>query len=153
MPQQGENRRQRRAGAVKAAKLPQTARLASNLVVHGVIRTIDMAQVAIEIKNTASFPISCILQSAETEIAGLTPPRSSFPKQATTIQPGGIVRIGDERINMGRLPCGRLTGKMNICIKYGLPGKEKFEMRQIADIDIMMDRYGLITAVMAGYKS
>jgi hypothetical protein len=71
----------------------------------------DKGQISVEVKNTASFPISCILHNAMTEVAGLAPPSFCFPKPASTVQPGGTVRINDAQIDFNSLPCGNLVGK------------------------------------------
>jgi hypothetical protein len=99
------------------------------------------------------FPRShAFLQSAETEVASLKPPRSTFPKNASTITPGGTFAISDEAIDMGSMDCGRLPGKLDMLIKYGIPGKETFELRLMGDLDIAMERYGLVTQVGASWR-
>ncbi len=145
------NRHQRRAQIAQ----PQgpVRILPPNALVAGVPRTLDGGQISVEIKNSASFPISVILQNAATEVDGKTPPRSVFPKPAGTIPPGGRARVPDERINMNGTPCGRLSGKLDMLIKYGLPGEENLELRLIAELDIVMEDFGLVTQVLAGWRN
>lgn len=113
----------------------------------GVPRQIDIGQVGIKLKNSASFPISCILFNADTEVAGIKPPRTVFPKNASTVQPGSSFNVPDERMNMNGLACGNLNGKIDMLIKYGLPGKEKFELHLVCDLAIKMENFGLVAGV------
>jgi hypothetical protein len=132
---------------------PEEPRMLSAAAVHPlVMRTIDNAQIGVGIKNTALFPISILLAGAKTEIGGLTPPRSDFPKAPSTLSPGAAFTIMDDIINMAGAPCGRLAGKLDMRIKYGLPGREKFELRLEGDIDVVMERFGLITQVGISWR-
>ena len=88
-------------------------------------RHLSKIQIGIHLFNTASFPISAYLEKAETEIEGTTPPRSTYPKKPVTIMPGSNILLADEPINVN-IECGRIEGKMDISIKYGKPGNEKF---------------------------
>lgn len=145
------NRHQRRAQGVEPQQQPQI--LTPNALNPFVMRNIDYGQVSLEFKNNASFPISFILHNAMTEVAGITPPRSVFPKSAVVVQPGALIRIVDDRMTMNGLACGRLIGKIDWIIKYGLPGKERFELHLVAHLDIMMEGFGLVTAVASRWAS
>src|SRR5439155_15172519 len=94
------------------------------------------------------FPISCILQSAETDIEGIEPPRSAFPKSAAVVPAGDKIRIVDDRIQLEKMSCHRLTGNIDLLIKYGLPGKEHFELHVKGGVDIVMEKYGLVSQVI-----
>jgi hypothetical protein len=146
MPAQG-NRHQRRAQAVIG---PQRM-LPSNELMVGVPRTLETGQIAVELSNDATFPLSFILESAETEVEGHTPPRGQFPKPAITLLPGTTVRSNDDRIVPDSLPCQRLTGKIDFKFRYGLPGNEKFEMRLKADLDIQMESFGFVIGVRSAW--
>ena len=119
----------------------------------GIKRTIEDMQLAVVLRNTATFPISCILQSANTEIATFKPPRSIFPKNASTLSPGATFSIPDEKIDMDNIPAGRLAGKLDMHIKYGLLGKETYELHLVCDVDIVMEDYGLVTQVAATWRN
>jgi hypothetical protein len=108
-------------------------------------------QLGVEIRNDATFPISVILENAESEMEGLNPPRSKFPKQATIVVPGMVVRISDEAIEMENMPCQKLIGKLDFKIKYGLPGKERFELHLKATSEIHLQPFGIITAVATNW--
>ena len=151
LPPPSGNRRQRRARRAQSQQPPSI--LTPSMINPGVPRNLDKGQLSVELKNNASFPISCILYNAATEVAGMTPPRTTFPKIASTVQPGNIFRITDDAINMNGLPCGRLAGKINMIIKYGLPGKERFELRLNGTVDIVMENFGIVTQVNVGWMS
>jgi len=142
------NRQQRRAsgGQNTTGQI-----LSEGAVVPGIRRNIDKLQVGVVLKNNATFPISCILVNAETEVATTKPPRSSFPKTCSIVQSGSIFAIIDDPIDMQHLACGRLVGKLDMLVKYGLPGKEVFDLRLKGDLDIAMEDYGLITQVTAAW--
>ena len=150
LPMLQGNRRQRRAvqsGAVPPPPAPMT--LSKGEVVPGIKRTIEDMQLAVVLRNTATFPISCILQSANTEIATFKPPRSIFQKNASTLSPGATFSIPDEKIDMDNIPAGRLAGKLDMHIKYGLLGKEIYDLYLSCEVDIVMEDYGLIKQVTA----
>jgi hypothetical protein len=149
MPATPSNGSKQRKGVLQ---LPQQM-IPAHQVVPGVPRTLDLAQVSVEVKNNATFPISCILQQSETEVAGITPPRSAFPKTPATIAAGTTSRVNDDRMQMNGLPCGRLPGKVDMLIKYGLKGKEVFELRVVADLEIVMDSSGAVMQVAANLKA
>ena len=137
------NRRQRLA----QKSMNQEQMLSSSQVMVGVNRTLDKIQLGIEITNTALFPISCILVSADTEIEGEKPPRSNFPKPPAICPPGNTIRMLDNSIPMDEFPCQRLSGKMDFLIRYGLPKNETFELRVQGGIDVMMEGFGFVNAV------
>ena len=111
-------------------------------IVDNVKRTIKVSQLGIEILNTATFPISCILFYADTSVEGVTPPRTAFPKGPYMIPAGSKYKITDERIPMNDFPCGKLAGTVDITIKYGRPGKEKFEFSVKGNVEIMIEENG-----------
>ena len=150
LPMLRGNRRQRRAqqaGVPPPPPPPMT--LSGGEVVPGINRTIEGMQLAVVLRNAATFPISCILNSADTEIATFKPPRSAFPKGASVISAGSTFSIPDERIDMDNISAGRLAGKLNMHIKYGLPGKEVYDLYLVCDVDILMEEYGLIKQIVA----
>jgi hypothetical protein len=137
------NRHQRLAQ--KAQHHEQT--LSSSQVMFGVNRTLDAIQVGVELTNTALFPISCILVSADTEIEGEKPPRSNFPKAPAICPPGNTIRMTDDSIPMEEFPCQRLTGKIDMIVKYGMPQNEMFELHIKGGLDIQMESSGIVNMV------
>jgi hypothetical protein len=141
------NRRQRLAH--KSRHGPQM--LSSSQVAVGVNRTLDKVQVGVEVMNNAFFPISIILAAADTEIEGEKPPRSAFPKAAVIIQPGNTIRLADDPIEMDEFPCQRLSGKLNMLIKYGHPKNEDFELKIEGTVDVVLESNGIVTAVILNF--
>lgn len=127
------SRAQRRAGGHQA--LPQ--------------RYIDRIQVGVEVTNEATFPISVILEYAESEVEDITPPRTQYPKPAIAVPPRVTMRLMDERMSMNNMPCHNLVGRYEIRLKYGLPGKERFEFNQAASLEIHLHRFGIVTQIVS----
>ena len=46
-----------------------------------------------------------------------------------------------------------MAGKLDMLLRYGRSGKENIEMRLIADLDIVMEDFGLVSAVITGWKT
>jgi hypothetical protein len=115
-------------------------------------RKILRMQLGVELQNRCSFPISLIVANAESEIEGLFPPRTSYPKPAVTILPGGLVRCIDSPIEMKDKPCGRLTAKMAIKVKYGMQGDEVEELNFNAVLDIIFSPDGTLTQLMTNWS-
>ncbi len=110
-------------------------------------RQLNRMQIRVEIQNTASFPISYLVENADTEVAGHRPPRTEYPKQAVDIGPGLKVQSGDEAIDMHGENCGRLDGRMNFRLKYGLKGNERYLLELRGRLDIIMTDQGEIKGV------
>jgi hypothetical protein len=138
------NRHQRRGSAKNIAI--QT--LASNQLSPNVNRQIVWCNIGVKVVNKATFPISCYVQFSETQIDGMTPPRATFPRDKMSILPGNFVIFRDDPIQMNGSPAGRLAGKMDFWIKYGLPGKETFDLRLKGNLDVSMEPWGLIMGVV-----
>jgi hypothetical protein len=138
------NRKQRRTQQA----IGQAARtLGANEINPYVNRILTFGQLGVELTNTGSFPISCYLENAKSDIEGIEPPRSDFPKPAATIPAGSKVRVCDDRIELDDMPCHRLTGNIDLQIKYGLPGKERFEVRIKGPVAVQMETWGLVSSV------
>jgi hypothetical protein len=105
-------------------------------------RHFQKGQLGIEVWNRSSFPLSIIVQSAETEIEELKPPRAKYPKPPMVLEPGNTLWIHDDAIDLEDMDCGNLDGSMEIIIKYGLPGKEYFEIKQKGTVEIFMESFG-----------
>lgn len=131
VPVSGPNRKQRRAAKAQDAAPAIPA-----------YRHLEKGQLGFEVWNRASFPMSVIVVSADTEIEGERPPMAKFPKKPFIIQPGNTMWIHDDPINLGQMLCENLDGKMDIKIKYGRPGKEQFELDQKGTVEIFMESYG-----------
>jgi hypothetical protein len=99
-------------------------------------RKLRQMQIGVELQNRSFSPMSLFIANAETESEGLFPPRTNYPKPPITILPGGLVRCIDLPIDMKETPCGRLSAKMSIKVKYGMQGDEDEELNFSAVLDI-----------------
>lgn len=129
----GLNRKQRRSQQPGTITLPA--------------RHIEKAQLGVELRNDATFPISMFLESADSTLMDFTPPRSHFPKPPTILYPGLVVRVVDDPIDMGGIAAQNLSGTLKMKIRYGLPGKERFEMNFNATAEIHIQPFGIITGI------
>jgi hypothetical protein len=107
----------------------------------------------VALHNSARFPVSVILVSAETEIEEEKPPRGTFPRTPTIILPGNTVFVMDDPIDMKGHPCEKLEGHMDLHIKYGLPGKEKLELHFAGRVDALMRPEGFLNQVYTHWDS
>lgn len=139
------NRKERRA---KAAQHLEPITLSSNQIDPAVSRTIDKGQLGIEVTNNALFPISCILQSATSELEGEFPPRSEYPKSRVIVPAGSSIRVMDDAIEMDEYPCQKLKGRLDMLVKYGLPGNENFELHIKGSVDVVMQKSGLVSSIV-----
>jgi len=144
------NRRQRRNQRQQGQEIP---RLSSNQVMAGVNRHVLKGQLSVAIKNNATFPISWYLESADTEINGIRADRKDYPTPPIILQPGNSVRALDAPVDLDDMECQHLTGKMNFKIRYGLPGKEHFELNFEANVLIPMERFGFVPIVQTEWLS
>ena len=135
-------RQQRRAHDRESRQM-----LSSSQIVPNVNRTLDKVQLGVELTNNSYFPISVILERAETQVEGETPPRSTFPKPPTTIQPGASIRLMDDAIPMEETPCQHLGGQIDMMIKYGRKGNEKFELSVKGAVRIEMESNGFASFI------
>jgi hypothetical protein len=132
VPVGGPNRKQRRAAKAQDSAPAVPA-----------YRHLEKGQLGFEVWNRASFPMSVVVVSADTEIEGERPPMAKFPKKPIIIQPGTTMWIHDDPISLGDMLCENLDGKIDIRIKYGRPGRERFELDQRGTVEIFMESYGL----------
>jgi hypothetical protein len=105
-------------------------------------RKLEQMQIGVELQNRSSSPMSLFIANAQTEVEGLFPPRTNYPKAPTTILPGGLVRCLDLPIQIKDKTCGRLTAKMSIKVKYGMQGDEDEELNFDAVLDIALQPDG-----------
>jgi hypothetical protein len=110
-------------------------------------RKIERMQIGVELQNRSASPMSIIIANAETEIEGLYPPRTAYPKAPITILPGALLRCLDLPIPMRDKACGRLNAKMAIKIKYGMQGDEDEELNFNAVLDIIIQPDGTLTQI------
>jgi hypothetical protein len=136
VPIPGPNRRQRRAAVAQGGAPAIPA-----------YRYMEKAQLGFEVWNRASFPISVVVTSAETEVEGSTPPRGRFPKDPIIVEPGTTIWIHDDPIDMEEIQCDNFGGKMDISVSYGVPGKEKFEIHHKGTVEIFMEPYGQLKQI------
>lgn len=108
----------------------------------GRARKLQQMQIGVELQNRSFSPMSLFIASAETEVEGLFPPRTTYPKRAVTILPGGLVRCIDLPIEMNEKPCGRMSAKMSIKVKYGMQADEDEELNFNAVLDIILQPDG-----------
>jgi hypothetical protein len=134
------NRQQRRG-----QRTAEGLMLGSQQVDPRVPRTMDKAQLGVEVTNNSLYPISGFVERAYTEISGFIPPRSAFPKPPYIILPGQKIRFVDDIIDMEQHPCGKLLGSINMDINYGRAGHEKYSIHVEGRVTITMDEYGLVT--------
>jgi hypothetical protein len=113
-------------------------------------RKIEHAQLGCQFRNDATFPISLIVEYADTELEDVTPPRTRYPKPPVSIGPGGLISTFDSRMEMNGYPCGPLSGKLDIKIRYGYPGHEKFVLHTKGLVSIAMDQRGAVTSITLG---
>jgi hypothetical protein len=137
------NRHQRRS----QRRQPHQQLSATQLDPH-VSRTIDKGQLGIEVTNNALFPISLIFVSAKSEIEGFEPPRTDYPKPPIMIAAGQKIRVCDEAMEMEQFPCQKLSGELDLFVRYGLPGKERFELHVKGPVSVVMEHYGFVSSVM-----
>lgn len=109
------------------------------------IRTLAKTQIGVALFNSAHFPISVILENAKTEMEELEPPRSEYPRPPVLIVPGNSVFVMDDPIDMEGHPCEKLEGRMNLKIRYGLPGKEKYELNFAGRVEALMRPEGFLS--------
>lgn len=142
-------------GTIVNYDLTSLARRARRAQQTGAIpaRTIEKVQVGVSLHNSANYPITIFLENAETEMEGETPPRSMFPKQATTILPGNTVFVMDDPIDMNNHPCEKLEGHMNLRIKYGYKGREKFSLQFAGRVEVLMRPEGFIGGIYTHWDS
>lgn len=107
-------------------------------------RTIDKIQIGIQLHNTANFPISLYLESADTEMEGNKPPRGIFPKPPITVFPGNVVMVIDDPIDMKQAKCEKIEGRMLMKVRYGLRGKEVNDLTFDAKIEVLIREDGYI---------
>jgi hypothetical protein len=116
-------------------------------------RTLSKVQVGVVLHNSARFPISVILEHAETEVEGELPPRSMFPRKPTLIVPGNTVFVMDDAILMHDHACEKLDGHMDMRIRYGFPGREKHHLQFAARLDILMRPDGVMQQIFTNWDS
>jgi hypothetical protein len=96
--------------------------------------------------------MSLFIANAETEVEGIPPPRTNYPKAPITILPGGLVRCIDLPIPMNDRPCGRLNAKMSIRVKYGMQGDETEDLNFDAVLEINLQPDGTQTQVFTHWN-
>jgi hypothetical protein len=108
-------------------------------------RHIDKMQVGVYIQNMAHFDISAYVESANTAVEGNTPPRGVHPKAPVLIGPGQTVFMADDPIDMKNYPCKNLAGQLEMTIKYGAPGREKYDLAFRGRLEVHMRQTGVVT--------
>jgi hypothetical protein len=134
-------------------RLTRRAKSANNSAILTTVRAINKVQIGVQLHNIANFPISVYLKSAETTMQGKAPPRSIFPKPSVTIVPGNAVILVDDPIDVGGLACGKIEGSMDIAVKYGLPGKEIYELRFKGKVDALFLSNGFLQSITTQWDS
>ena len=142
--------RQQRRATSKQAQIPD---LSPTQIDAQVSRTLDYGQLGVEITNNATFPISCFLEFADTEIEGFRPPRSKYPKASAMIAPGEKLRFSDDRMDMEKWPCQKLSGTGHFVLRYGLQGKEQFRLELDGAVVVVMEHFGFTSQIHFSPKS
>ena len=65
-----------------------------------------------------------------------------------TIEAWSKGRLLDDRIEMDSIPCNRLSGHIDMVIKYGKKGREKFELHPYGVVDIVMTEFGFVSHII-----
>ena len=91
-------------------------------------KLVQHIQLGVDLLNEATFPLSYIFESGDSMVMGEQSPKGKFPHGPITIRPGQIFRSTDERITMPEMQLGRFEGHVNFKMRYGHPGREKFEI-------------------------
>jgi hypothetical protein len=114
------------------------------IILEPSIRHIENGQLGVEVFNGGTFPLSVILEAADTAIENKTPPRVQYPKPASLLLPGLPARICDERISLNSMECRRLEGRCYMSIRYGRPGKERYRLDlRLKKVDIHLQPNGM----------
>lgn len=108
-------------------------------------RHIDRIQLGMQVRNDAHFPISVFIEYAESEVEDITPPRTQYPQSPRIIEPGVTFNAADTRMSLNNMPGQSITGKYEVRLKYGRPGKERFELKHAANLEISIQPFGLVT--------
>lgn len=116
-------------------------------------RHLDKTQIGVSLHNSASFPISAILVSAETEMEEKKPPRTDYPKAPVLILPGNTLFMMDVPIPMDGHPCEKLEGRLNLKIKYGFPGREKYELLFKGKVEALIRPEGFLQMTYTNWDS
>ena len=116
-------------------------------VVAKVTTVLDKMQVGIQVMNAGRFPLSTILAYADTELDGLKPPRTQYPKLPSDLHSGGMSMICDDPIDMNGRKCGNLQGRIHLKVKYGKRGQEKYDLEIKGTISVFMTQEGVIQQV------
>ena len=98
-------------------------RLSEQGVVSGV-------QIGCELKNEALFPMEFVIQSAQTRIFDLYPPKRDYEKDDTTIPANGFGWFDDHEIPLDSIqPHGLIAEALiSLRLKYGRPKKTNHEL-------------------------
>jgi hypothetical protein len=118
----------------------------TGLVVPGPPRHLLKGQLGVEIVNTASFPISIFIESAETSIEDKKPGRTKYPREPIIVQPSQVFWLHDDVIPLD-LPCRVINGDMKIVAKYGLPGREKYTLTYEGTVEAFFEPTGFLKGV------
>jgi hypothetical protein len=51
---------------------------------------------------------------------------------------------------MKNYPCQRLNGNIDLKIKYGVPGKERYVLEIKGTVDIVMEEHGFVSGIVLG---
>jgi hypothetical protein len=123
---------------------PGRTKAISQAVIHH--RHIEKMQVGVYLLNAAHFDMSAFIEEANTSMDGKTPPRATYPKPAVIIRPGQVVFMLDDAIDMQGRACSNITGRLEMTIKYGTPGREKYDLQFRGSIEVHMRNTGLMTS-------
>lgn len=91
---------------------------------------IRAAQIILNFKNNANFPLSIVVEELEASLDGNINADKSNRGIAYPIQAGGTSFFRNEQIPMRDIPCRNLEGKLKYAVRYGRPGHEKYQISE-----------------------
>jgi hypothetical protein len=131
--------RDNRAAQAKVSK-PQTNRKLSKI------------QIGVQLFNAANYPVSAFTESVRTSIEGHCPKETAV-KRPVIIGPGNQLVMADHAIDLTDTACGPLKGRIEMTIKYGQKGKEKYTLEFKADLQIFIQPDGRLSQVFTNWDA
>jgi hypothetical protein len=58
------------------------------------------------------------------------------------------MRFMDDAMDLDDIACQKLNGEMDITVRYGLPGKERYDLKVRGPVQINMEHYGFVSSLL-----
>jgi hypothetical protein len=101
---------------------------------------IEKAQVRLNLKTEAVFPVSFIVDEMRSTFEGRYPPNKPRDNDRGIVRRGEIKIYGDNLIDMGGAPITpQLSGTAEFKIRYGHPGREKYPLQGRVQFHLMYE--------------